>query len=113
MGIDKTLQDKMQAGRVKSRMRKKVIVGDKWKPVYDTLDITNEYLAQYRIDHPVCEICKKPDTVTHHTTKKARNLAIDHDHATKKFRGLLCTKCNMNLDWYVANATAVQEYTSK
>jgi hypothetical protein len=35
----------------------------------------------------VCAICKKAETCN-------RSLAIDHNHSTKKIRGLLCTNCN-------------------
>ena len=35
-----------------------------------------------------CAICGSPDN---------RNLSIDHDHKTKKVRGLLCRKCNLGL----------------
>lgn len=111
--LDRLLQDKMQAGRVKSRLRKNVVVGDKWKIVYDILDITYGELEEYRKQHNVCEICKKPESITHHTTKNTRKLAIDHDHMAKKFRGLLCTKCNMSLDWYIANSENIQQYALK
>lgn len=36
-----------------------------------------------------CAICSK--------TKGKRNFAVDHDHVTKRNRGLLCTDCNTNL----------------
>lgn len=37
-----------------------------------------------------CAICQK-------ATGKTRRLAVDHDHATDEFRGLLCGTCNHRL----------------
>jgi hypothetical protein len=47
-----------------------------------------EYVAEHR---GVCEICGE----TNPTDK--RSLAVDHDHATGAFRGLLCDNCNRGL----------------
>jgi hypothetical protein len=48
-------------------------------------------IAQYerllRKQKYVCAICHKP--------KKKFRLAVDHDHATGKIRGLLCVPCNL------------------
>lgn len=47
---------------------------------------------QLRKDNPkpscnTCAICKKTD----------RNLVLDHDHKTDKFRGWLCDQCNKGI----------------
>jgi hypothetical protein len=39
-----------------------------------------------------CAICKQPET--HKRNGKVKALAVDHDHATGKVRGLLCFDCN-------------------
>ena len=82
---------------------------------YVTLDITNKELEQYRNNHTVCEICGKSiDGLSTPTSKiQYKNLCIDHDHNTNKFRGLLCMTCNRNLGWYENNKDAVLQYLNK
>lgn len=38
-----------------------------------------------------CKICGR------HTTELAKPLCVDHEHKSKKIRGLLCVRCN----WYL------------
>ena len=38
-----------------------------------------------------CAICRSPDP------KSKRGWHVDHDHATKKVRGLLCRSCNVGI----------------
>lgn len=40
----------------------------------------------------VCAICRNPETATRQG--KVKSLAVDHDHASGKIRGLLCMACN-------------------
>ena len=50
------------------------------------------YAALYKAQGGVCAICGNPETAKVRGTTK--RLAVDHDHATGKVRGLLCTACN-------------------
>jgi hypothetical protein len=79
------------------------------------LDITYGDLERYRESHPVCEICGKAvSEVTKWNSKfAAKNLCIDHDHTTGKFRGLLCQICNRQLGWYENNKENIQKYLDK
>jgi len=43
----------------------------------------------------VCAVCGKINVVR----GKPANLAVDHNHETGQIRGLLCNRCNFNLNW--------------
>lgn len=51
------------------------------------------YDAMFNAQGGVCAICGAPPN----SAAKGR-LAVDHDHATKRNRGLLCTMCNHALE---------------
>lgn len=50
-----------------------------------------EFDRMYIAQQGCCAICGK------HQTKLSRVLCVDHNHRTKKIRGLLCTNCNTAL----------------
>lgn len=47
-----------------------------------------QYAALEKLQGSKCAICKRTRNVN------SRRLAVDHDHATGKIRGLLCWSCN-------------------
>ena len=64
--------------------------------------------AAYKASNGLCAICGKP--------RGKRNHALDHDHATGKLRGALCTQCNMGIGMfhdYVAVMLKAIEYINK
>lgn len=48
---------------------------------------SEEYEEMFKSQGGVCAVCGKPPIKT--------RLAVDHDHVTKKIRGLLCSRCNL------------------
>ncbi len=51
-----------------------------------------EYERLLVLQHRVCAVCGRAG--------KTRRLAVDHNHKTKKVRGLLCPKCNWGIGWF-------------
>lgn len=61
-----------------------------------------EYEIVFRRQNGVCAFCGR---------RPSRNrLAVDHDHRTGRFRGLLCTPCNRALGNLEANMDRVVKY---
>lgn len=64
----------------------------------NSLSITfDEFVALYEMfyvkQNGLCKICSKPET-------QGRKLDADHCHVTGKFRGLLCSTCNLGLGYF-------------
>lgn len=53
-----------------------------------------EFLDAWKAQNGVCAICENelPDLMTY--DNRRREYAIDHNHDTGAFRGILCLKCN-------------------
>lgn len=90
-------------GRPKSRCRKclneylkkynKSTVGSRTQWSYALKRRFGMTIEQYEValdkQGGVCAICKNPPAKT--------RLAVDHNHANMKFRGLLCKRCNQGI----------------
>ena len=79
------------------------------------LDVTNYQIDKYKEIQKVCEICGRSiEEVVKWKSKFApKNLCIDHDHNTGKFRGLLCNCCNRQLGWYEKYRDRINNYLNK
>ena len=56
-----------------------------------------KYFELFYLQNGLCAICGKPETTVYKNSCLQSRLCIDHDHNTKKIRGLLCSKCNTAL----------------
>ena len=54
-----------------------------------------DFKQAFEQQNGLCAICGKPETSRYRT--EVKKLSVDHDHVAKKFRGLLCQKCNTRL----------------
>lgn len=58
-----------------------------------------QYNTKLRLQNNSCDLCAR------HKSEFSRNLCVDHNHSTKRVRGLLCFTCNkirvgkLNLEW--------------
>lgn len=55
-----------------------------------------EYVRMFDAQHGLCALCNRPETDLD-KNGGVKALAVDHDHATKKVRALLCQTCNTGL----------------
>lgn len=54
----------------------------------------DEYETTLKSQNGKCAICREEKKVN------GKNLAVDHDHKTKKNRGILCHRCNMGIGYF-------------
>lgn len=69
---------------------------------------TIRFLEEYHKTHHYCEICGKEETAN-----IRRRLAYDHNHDTNEFRGMLCFRCNVTLDYFLKHKSAFIAYSKR
>lgn len=81
----------------------------------DTLDVTENSLADYLRANTQCEICGKTadESITYTGKWHSNRLCADHDHSNNHFRGVLCQACNRQLGWYEKYQQQINTYLSK
>ena len=89
---------------------KKTFEGKKSQRKYELkikYNITIEdYNSMFEAQNGRCKICG----IKNHEFDIDKNLSVDHDHETKKVRGLLCINCNTNLGWFEENRDNILKY---
>ena len=79
----KALSESSKTDKGKARSRRKWI-----KSEYGMSE--DQYAESFNRQGGACAVCRLPNRSTN-------RMHIDHDHATGKFRGLLCSQCNTML----------------
>jgi hypothetical protein len=64
-----------------------------------------EYNIMLKKQNGVCAICGSKLPLGKYNT----NFLVDHDHLTKKVRGLLCGRCNFGLGQFQDNSTLLRK----
>jgi Recombination endonuclease VII len=60
-----------------------------WKKYRISLE---QFNTMFSAQGGLCAVCR-----TDHPQRRNKGWAVDHDHATKKVRGILCHRCNLVL----------------
>lgn len=58
------------------------------------------YLNLLSKQNSSCAICGEKETAKCSKTGRIKKLAVDHEHKSKKVRGLLCDRCNRGLGFF-------------
>lgn len=66
-----------------------------------------DYEFELQNQNYVCAICGEFETTTHQGT--LRRLAVDHDHKTGCYRGLLCGNCNKGIGLFKDNVALLKQ----
>ena len=66
-----------------------------------------DYNDTLELQEGVCALCLKPET-SKRDDGSEQLLAVDHDHATGRIRGLLCQRCNTGLGLFRDDPEALE-----
>jgi len=100
---EKKLQYRRKYNQKNSAIRCKKQRAYALRAVYN-IDET-QHSALIKFQGNVCAICG--------VQEKSRALAIDHDHVSRKVRGLLCLRCNTKLGWYEDHIERIKQYLNR
>ena len=109
LGIDRLTPEGKLAYRLAYQRAHQVAHKDHYRNgrLYSGFRITlTEFNERLSAQDGVCAICKQPETMIR--WGKETPLAIDHDHATGKVRGLLCSSCNNGIGRFKDDENTLQ-----
>jgi len=67
----------------------------------------DQLVSLFNSQNGLCGICARPISLGR------RGFHVDHDHASKRVRGLLCHGCNPPLGWFERNSSQIVAYLSR
>lgn len=96
-----------KSGRSKARHREYYVSVKKWAKLRKKYGVERDvYEAMHESQDGLCAICREPETDQYMGTTLL--LAVDHDHATGRVRGLLCRACNLAIGKFKENPEIVE-----
>lgn len=93
---------------------RKTIINSQLKRKYNIT--LNDYIEMYNRQNGMCAICKEIKYKIYDISTKSTKICVDHNHATKKVRGLLCGDCNRKLsvieqpEWVIKATKYLEEF---
>ena len=62
----------------------------------------SEFFAMLASQQGLCRICTRAEVIS------GRRLSVDHDHVSRRVRGLLCSNCNLGIGYFFDNPTLLR-----
>lgn len=59
-----------------------------------------QYEGMLKFQNGLCAICHQPETAISKSTKRVKNLSVDHSYQTGEVRALLCGRCNVGIGFF-------------
>lgn len=94
-----------------SKKHPEKILGIKLKHKYGIS--LEEYKEMLQKQKNVCMICGNINNRMNYKTNLPERLVVDHNHKTKKVRGLLCHRCNLAVGIYETMSSKIEQYLVK
>lgn len=101
-------RSQMKEGKYKTKGCRRCVLDRNIKKSYGFKGGIDEYEKLAQEQNHKCEICDEEHISTSDDRTIKRKLSIDHCHKTGKFRGIICSSCNVALGYFKDNITTLQ-----